>query len=250
MIRTMRALLSIVLVAAAVHAEDATVLPCRPTIACTAQIEVPGLLTVEAGYLLRKLDNAGSQQSVPFLFKLSANDWLQWQLGSNGPTFAGGSAPARFFDDVTLGAKVRLLRTSSTALSVSATLSAPLPAQTGYLRTWDVFFIGYLSQVLPAGFSADLNLGLNDWRLGDGALLQPWGALAVNHDLAAGFTAMAEIYRFGSADPVAPRDSGVLAALSYQAASWLVLDGGADLGIVSGRSFSIFAGVTFSPVRL
>jgi len=102
MLRTMRALLSIVLVAAAAHAEDATVLPCRPTIACTAQIEVPGLLTVEAGYLLLKLDNPGSQQSAPFLIKLSANDWLQWQLGSNGPTFAGGSAPEPFFDDVTL----------------------------------------------------------------------------------------------------------------------------------------------------
>jgi len=48
--------LTALLLAGAARAEEPTVLPCRPTIACTAQIETPGLLTLEAGYLLRKLD--------------------------------------------------------------------------------------------------------------------------------------------------------------------------------------------------
>jgi hypothetical protein len=77
--------------ATAAPAEEASVLPCRPTIACTAHIEAAGLLTLEAGYLLRKLDKGVTQRSMPFLFKLSFNDWLQGQLGSNGPTFADGN---------------------------------------------------------------------------------------------------------------------------------------------------------------
>ena len=80
--------------ATAAHAGEASVLPCRPTIACTAHIEAAGLLTLEAGYLLRKLDKDVTQRSMPFLFKLSFNDWLQGQLGSNGPTFADGNPSA------------------------------------------------------------------------------------------------------------------------------------------------------------
>jgi hypothetical protein len=61
---------------------------------------------------------------------------------------------------------------------------------------------------------------------------------------------MAEVYRFAGAQPVAPRDAGVLLAVSYNLATWLVLDGGADLGLASGRSLSAFAGLTFSPAHL
>jgi hypothetical protein len=121
-----------------------------PSVHPGPQIETAGLFTFEAGYLLRRLDKEVTQHSVPFLLKLSFNDWLQGQLGSNGPTFTDGTLPARFHDDVTAGIKARLFRRESTAISVSATLSAPLPAQPGYLRTWDALFVGYLSQNLPS----------------------------------------------------------------------------------------------------
>jgi hypothetical protein len=68
--------------------------------------------------------------------------------------------------------------------------------------------------------------------------------------LPAGFTGMAEVYSFAGAQPVSSRDAGVLLAVSYSAASWLVLDAGADLGLVSERSLSVFAGITVSPARL
>lgn len=235
---------------AAARAEEPSVQPCRPTIACTAQIEDAGLLTLEAGYLLRRLSGNVTQQSAPFLIKLSFNDWLQGQLGSNGPTAADGPTPAQFHDDVTAGIKARLLRRESTAVSVSATLSAPLPSQTGYLRTWDALFTGYLSQRLPLGVTADLNLGLNVWRIEGAPLPQPWAALSFNRDLPAGLTAMAEVYRFGGADPVSPRDAGLLLALSLGVASWLVFDGGVDAGLGARRSVSIFAGATVAPARL
>src|SRR6266849_4753786 len=109
------------------------VLPCRPTIACTAQIEAPGVLVLEAGYLRKDLAG-GTQHSVPFLLKLSLDERLQLQLGSNGPTFADGSIPQRFHDDLTLGAKLRLLHTDETALSVSATASLPIPVRRRAMR--------------------------------------------------------------------------------------------------------------------
>jgi len=236
--------------AAAARAKEGSVLPCRPTIACTAQIETAGLFILEAGYLLRKLDKQVTQHSVPFLLKLSFNDWLQGQLGSNGPTVTDGTLPARFHDDVTAGIKARLFRRESTAISVSATLSAPLPAQPGYLRTWDAFFVGYLSQNLPLGVSADFNVGLDLWRIDGSPIAQPWVSLALDRELPAGFTAMAEVYRFEGAQPVSARDAGVLLALSYNVARWLVLDGGADFGLLRERSLSIFADLTLSPAHL
>jgi hypothetical protein len=230
--------------------EESHVLPCRPTVACTANIEAAGTVTVEAGYLGSRLEHDLTAQSVPYLVKWSISEWLQGQLGSNGPTLVQGPAPARYHDNLTVGAKARLLAGDSTALSVSAAVSAPLPAQEGYLRAWDAFFTGYLSHYLPLGVSADLNLGLDLWRIGDGAALaQPWGALALGHELPAGFSAMAEPHVFLDASPVAPADSGVLLALSRGFGSSLVVDGGVNFGIASDREVSVFVGLTFSPVH-
>ena len=226
------------------------VLPCRPTIACTAQIEAPGVLVLETGYLRKYV--GGTQHSVPFLLKLSLDERLQLQLGSNGPTFADGSISQRFQDDLTLGAKLRLVRADETALSVSATASLPIPArQTGYQKTFDLLLAALLSRELPLRVTADLNLGLDVWRLERAPLVQPWAALSLNHPLPLGLTGTAEIYRFRSALPVAARDAGVLFALAWQAADWLVLDGGGDLGLLSAaRSLSVFAGFTLTPARL
>ena len=243
---------SLIALAVSLRVEGNTeLLPCRPTIACTAQIEAPGVLVLEAGYLLKDLAG-GTQHSVPVLVKLSLDDRLQLQLGSNGPTFADGPIPQRFQDDLTLGAKLRLLRTDVTALSISATASLPIPLrQTGYLKTDDMLLAALLSRELPLGVTADLNLGLDLWRLERAPLVQPWAALSLNHPLPLGLTGTAEIYRFRSALPVATRDAGALFALAWQATDWLVLDGGGDLGLLPDvRSLSIFAGFTLTPARL
>jgi hypothetical protein len=245
------AAVSLLALAGSLRAEGSTeVLPCRPTIACTAQIEAPGVLVLEAGYLRREFAG-GTQHSVPFLLKLSLDERLQLQLGSNGPTFADGPISQRFHDDLTLGAKLRLLRTDETAFSISATASLPTPGrQTGYLKTYDMLLTALVSRELPLGATADLNLGLDVWRLERAPLLQPWAALSVNRPLPLGLTGTVEIYRFGSALPVAAADAGALFALAWQAADWLVLDGGYDIGLLSGaRSASIFAGFTLTPTR-
>jgi hypothetical protein len=236
--------------AAPLNAEEARVLPCRPTIACTAQIEATRVAVLEVGYLMRRLNGEVTQQSLPFLLKLSFNEWLQGQLGTNGPTVANGESHARFFDNAIGGAKARIFRSELTAISTSAAVSAPLPRQRGYVRSWDLLLVGYLSQGLPLGVVADFNVGLNLFRLDGAPIAQPWTALALNHDLPAGFAAMAEAYRFGGAAPVAPRDAGLLFAVSYNLTSCFVLDGGVDIGLLSDRTLSLFAGLSVSPGRL
>ena len=52
------------------------------------------------------------------------------------------------------------------------------------------------------------------------------------------------------AQAAGPRGAGVLAALSYALAPWLVVDAGVDLGLVSDRALSVFAGFSVAPVHL
>lgn len=61
--------------------DDLTALPCRPTIACTADIVPPGSFELEIGYLFRKLRSPLLQHSVPFLAKLTLAEWVQLQVG-------------------------------------------------------------------------------------------------------------------------------------------------------------------------
>ncbi len=227
-------------------------LPCRPTIACTADLVPPGVVELEMGYLYRRLGNGAHQQSLPFLLKVTLAEWAQLQLGSNGLTVASRPAPARFFDDLTLGLKLHLRDQSDDApsLSFSAEASLPLRAAPGYLRTYDALFTAYLSKDVRR-LHADLNLGLNLWRMEGVPLAQPWVALALSVALPRGFGPMVELYWFGDAAPVSPTDAGLLVALSYMPRNWIVLDVGGDAGLVqSTRAASVFVGATLIPLDL
>src|SRR5580700_10408329 len=95
------ALLALALVARPAAAVDAPddrdpVLPCRPTIACTAEIVHPGTLELETGVLYRSLAGGERQWTTPTLFKLTVTNWLQLQLASNGYTVIHGDAPGRY----------------------------------------------------------------------------------------------------------------------------------------------------------
>jgi hypothetical protein len=239
--------------AAAIAPPDDTLVakPCRPTIACTADFVAPGALDLEAGYLYRRLAGPANQHSVPYLLKLTVLEKLQLQLGSNGPTFSDQVIPARYVDDVVLGVKVHLLDQERIAPSIalSGALSVPLGAAPGYVRTLDALVTLYVTKDLGP-IHADLNLGVDWWRLSD-VLPQGWAALALSMNLPRGFGVMLEGYYFSDALPIAPRDAGLLGALSYSPVPWLVLDIGADVGLVSAtRAVSAFVGFTIAPVRL
>ena len=175
---------------------------------------------------------------------------MQLQLGSNGYTAAEGDVPARFFDDVIMGLKLHLADQGKAlpSLAVSGAVSLPTtPGQEGYLRTFDALFTGYASKDLGP-VHADLNAGLNLWRLEDHPLPQGFVALAFSADLVAPFGVMAEGYAFSSAAPVSPRDGGFLFAFTHAPRRWLMFDLGGDVGFFPAtRAYSVFVGTTVIP---
>jgi hypothetical protein len=231
---------------------DHRALPCRPTIACTADIVPPGGVEIEIGYLFRQVQTSVRQHSVPFLAKLTLASWVQLQIGGNGPTLANGAVPARYLDDIVAGFKFHLADQSrevpSYALSVE--LSSPVSTAPGFIRTFDLLTTLYVTKDIR-WLHADLNIGFNLWQLEGPTKPQGWIALALSVELPRRFTVMAESYYFSDAAPVAPRDGGLLTALAYAPRRWLVLDVGGDAGYFQAqRSFSVFAGMTIAPVTL
>jgi hypothetical protein len=230
-------------------------LPCRPTIACTADIVPPGTLDVEAGALFRQLGpGSGTRQwTFPFLLKLTLARWVQLQVGSNGFSAATGALPEDYLDDAVVGLKFHLLDQTpnlgglTPSISLSGEASIPTIRGEGYLRTYDAFFILYVTKDFGP-VHADFNLGWNLWRIEDAPLSQGLAALALSVNLPPPFGLMAEAYYFTNAAPVAPRDGGVLFALSHSPRSWLVFDAGGDVGwFPSTRAYSVFIGASFIP---
>ncbi len=232
-------------------------LPCRPTIACTADFVPAGTFELEMGALFRSLGGSGAsrtrQWTFPFLAKLTAAPWIQLQVGSNGFSAARGATPEAYLDDATLGAKVHLndQSDSSPAVSVSGALSIPtFRDQTGYLRTYDALFTAYVTKDFGP-VHADFNAGLDLWRIDASPLPQGLAALALTANMPPPFGVMGEAYYFSNAAPVAPRDGGFLFAFTHSPRSWLVFDVGADVGwFPSGRAYSLFIGASVIPAIL
>jgi hypothetical protein len=232
--------------------DDGRTLPCRPTIACTADIVPPGAFEFEAGVLFRRLGSTARQWTFPFLVKLTMERWLQLQVGSNGYSITRGDVPAQFFDDVQVGGKVHLVDQQGIAPSLSLSALASIPTFRGqdYLRTYDALFTAYLSKDLGP-IHADLNVGENVWRIEDDPRPQEFAALALSMNLPAPFGVMAESYYFTDAAPIASRDGGILFAVSHSPTPWLMFDCGGDVGMFpSTRAYSLFVGMSMRPARL
>jgi hypothetical protein len=231
---------------------DVTALPCRPTIACTADFVPPGALEIELGALGRRLPS-GLQRSFPVLFKLTAARWLQLQVATNGYTVQRGSVTTQYLDNVSVGGKLHLLDQGAAApsVSLSAALSVPtFTGQTGYARADDAFFTAYVTKDLGP-LHADFNTGLNEWSLQSSPRDQPFVTLALSVPLTEPLVIMAEGYLFADAGPLAPRDGGFLFALSHAPEPWLVFDFGGDVGAFpSSRAWSVFLGMTVVPAVL
>jgi hypothetical protein len=228
-------------------------LPCRPTIACTADFVPPGTFELETGALFRSLGPAASrtrQWSLPFLAKLTMARWIQLQLGSSGYTAARGAAPEAYFDDVVAGAKLHLLDQGDRAPSVSLSGSISVPTfrgQTGYIRTYDALFTAYVTKDFGP-VHADFNASFNAWRVDGVPLGQESAALALSANMPPPFGIMGEAYYFTDARPIAPRDGGFLFAFTHSPRSWLVFDVGADVGwFPSARAYSLFVGASVIP---
>ncbi len=247
------ALLSASLLARAIEMPDATfhALPCRPTIACTADIVSPGAFEIETGYILRSLAGGTVQHSTPTLFKLTFAHWVQLQVGGNGYIVATGAAPAHYFDDVSVGLKFHLVPQGTYAPSIALSAAVAFPViehQQSYLPTTDIFLTAYVTRDF-GWLHADLNAGVNLWRVDANTLVQRFVALALSTALDDYFGFMVEGYAYGDAAPAATRDAGILAAVAVSPRTWLTFDVGGDIGLFPSVSgFSLFAGLTIVPV--
>src|SRR5262249_22825006 len=145
------------------RADDLKVVPCRPTITCTADLAPLGELELEVGYQLRRV--AGSfQHGTPILLKLPIAPWIEAPLGSHRLTYL--DADHRYFDDVVVGAKIHLVDQTDRAPSVAVTMSAsvPIAAQRGFTESYDAFATVHASKDLGA-FHIDANVGFDAWQL-------------------------------------------------------------------------------------
>ena len=239
--------------AAELPGADDHALPCRPTIACTADLTPPGTFEIEFGYLLRRLAPSTWQHSTPLLLKLTTAEWLQLQVGTSGYVVGDDPKSSSYFDNVTLGSKFHLRDQTrgGPSISFSATVSVPtVSGQAGYVPTWAALFTLYVSKDIR-WLHADLNLGANLFRLEGVPLTQAFATLALSTGLPHGVGLMLEAYGFTDANPFSSADAGVLAAICFQPRSWIVLDVGGDFGLVPAtRAGSLFAGITFIPVVL
>jgi hypothetical protein len=232
--------------------DETTTLPCRPTIACTADIVKPGLFELETGILFRRLGSA-RQWTFPFLAKLTLTPYAQLQVGSNGYTTQFDGTPARYFDNVQAGMKIHLLDQGPAlpSLSLSGLISVPaIEHQQGFTPADEVFLVAYITKDFGP-LHADLNLGVNEWAVNASPKAQEWVALALSAPLPPPFGIMFEGYYFTDAGPIAGRDGGFLFALSLAPRPWLMFDLGGDIGYFPAeRAYSSFVGMTLVPVKL
>jgi hypothetical protein len=222
---------------------DVRALPCRPTVACTANIAPPGVVELEVGYAA-SLRTGAWQQGFPILLKLSATHWLQLQVAATA-SLVGTSAS---FTSVALGGKLHLQDQDGARPSVSLSAALGIPAVAA--STWSLLATIYVSKDVR-WLHFDFNLGASILGLEHTQHFQPLLALALSTELRHHVTPMLELHLITDAAPLAPLDAGVLAALSWAARGWLVFDAGLDVSFVqANRSVTLFAGVTIAPTRL
>jgi hypothetical protein len=241
---------------------DMRVLPCRPTISCSADIVPPGAVEIEAGYAARFVRVRGLIHSEPFLLKLTLVRWLQAQAGSNGLLFTTGdvSRSLYYFDDFTFALKTHFADQSSIRPSMAASDAVNVPSfdrSDTFPFAYDASFWAYASKDFGApgetgSVHVDLNGGVNVWQFDiPQRSVQTFGTLAVSTALAWHLGVMWELYGFTDAGRIAPKDSGLLMGLSYSPLPTVMFDLGGDVSVFpSTRKFTLFFGVTFIPFRL
>jgi hypothetical protein len=235
--------------ASSAHADDLHVAQCRPTVSCTADLAPTGTLEVEIGYQLRRADGTGTvTQSTPILVKLPVASWLELQVGDNGYTVAPKTS---YVDNLIAGIKLHLADQTARwpSLAITAAASIPMPAQEGYTPITDVFLTAHASKDFGK-LHVDANAGLYAWQVEGPVAYQPFAVAAGTYAVTEKLGIALEPHYFAYAQPVAPREFGVLAAAEYAARSWLVIDIAVERVFLDQGSVAALAGVSFAPVRL
>jgi hypothetical protein len=229
-------------------ADDLQVLPCRPTITCTADLAAPGTLELELGYQLTLPRASPNAQTTPFLAKLPVLHWLELQAATNGFTATGS---ARYVDNAVVAAKfhIRDQSTTSPSLAITASISLPTVAEMGYVHVYDAELVVHASKDVGK-LHVDVNAGVIADDLGGKRISQTFVAAAATYPLTATVAVALEPHYFGTAAPFAERDAGLIGAIEVAVRSWLVFDAAIDAVRWDQRSIAVIAGTSIAPARL
>lgn len=227
---------------------DVQVLPCRPTIACTAEIVPERTLELETGFAQRRATGA-TVNSVQALLKYSITDRVQVQLGTNNIVVSQTGMSTHAIDGVYFGPKVVLVEQTAhaPAIAVSALVMTPTSSDAdAATHTTDAYLWAYASKDFLT-LHADFNVGVNVISIDDKPAAQRVVALSMSRDIAWGIGAMAEGYAFTGGAPYVTHDAGFLAALSYSVAPRVMFDIGTDVALFrDARDITLFTGVTIA----
>jgi hypothetical protein len=217
--------------------DERHVLPCRPTLACTADLVAPGTLELEVGDQPRR-GGGETTNTTPFLLKLPVAHWLELQVSGNGYTVVPGQ---QYFDNPVVGAKLHVIDQSGQLPSIAFTVSAGIPTQSPF------------ELVATAHASKDYGKNHVDWNVGVAAwrsTAQPFTAIALTRPLSDRWSAAIEPHYFAYAEPYAPRDGGAMLAFEFAVKPWLVIDAAIDGTAIGQQAITGLAGVSIAPVRL
>jgi hypothetical protein len=168
------------------------------------------------------------------------------QLAFFGPLFlrtGAGHGPGDW------GAALKLRSAVSRRVAVALVSAATLAtgrerAGLGAGRT-----LGQLIAVVSANGPAGVHVDINAGPLGIGAGRPQWLTTASFGRGWGRWGAAGELFRI-SAGGAGPRQAGLLGALTFAPARWVVLDGGGIAGLGSGSLEALFVGITTNLGRL
>jgi hypothetical protein len=212
--------------------------PERPTVATHAYAVAPGFIEVEQGVSARGTEGLRQATSWDVNVKLGVTGHIQ--LGLFGPLFlrtGTGHGPG----DWGAALKVRTAISDRVAVAVVPAASFPTGRAGAGLGAGRVLgqLVGVVSADGPAGVHVDLNAG----PLGVGAGRPQWLTTASFGRAFGRWGTAAELFRIGAGDAGA-RQAGLLGAVTFAPAPWIVIDGGGIAGLGAASPGALFLGIT------
>jgi hypothetical protein len=225
--------------------------PCRPTIACMASFVPAGNIEVESGYQLSQSADAEIEHSMQVLFKVSATNWLQLQVGTNG-LFALNQRQTQFGDGVWFQPKFWILSQTDKLIDAGMSFGLGVPTRpngdgliSSSIDSWVWLYASKDIGKIHVDFNAAL-LASSVTRIPQFQFLFD---LALAFDAGHGFTYASELYLFSNIEngPVSAADLGWLNSIGYSIVPNVVFDIGVDVNLLaSTRVINAFAGLTLA----
>ena len=218
--------------------------PERPTVATHAYAVAPGYIEIEQGVSARGAGGLAQATSWDVNVKIGVAPHLQ--LALFGPFFlrtGAGHGPGDW------GAALKLRTAISDRVAIAIVPAATVPTGQARNGLGAGRTLGQLVAVVSADGPGGVHVDMNAGALGLGAGRPQWLATASFGRGFGRWGAAGELFRIG-AGGAGPRQAGLLGALTFAPARWVVLDGGGTAGLGSGSPEALFVGITTNLGRL